>query len=341
MLKQKMNRFFYRCKSVFNKMMPNYEDIKNMPKSFMLFLNSWWQVLLVVSFLVVFLYYPLGGWIVNDIDTNTEYEINNKNPEQSAVVAMNAFLINREVNEKIWTPNLPFFFPSYFLDNMPNFQLGIVSAVSNITSAMAKKLEKTIANGEEMHLEEAAKLLKYSGTIWMFSPDNSLVPVPSANSQYKRARKHLLKYNQELLDGSVVYYRNPADMTYFLRKIGSDLAKNSSQLDVHIREESSSWFDMKSDDVFYFAKGKVYAYYLIIRALGSDYKDILVANNAYATWTQLLKTLEDAALLDPFFIRNGKQESLWAPNHLLIMAYYELKAASFCNKIIQELSQNK
>lgn len=337
MLKQKINRLLFRCSSVVKSFLVKHKKLEEWPQKFAGFINSWWKVLLSVAAVIVFLYYPLGGLFVEDIDTNTEYEINTNNPEQSAVISMNAFLINREVHEKMWTPNLPFFFPSYFLDNMPNFQMGIISAISNITSAMAKKIEKPIAKNEELHLVEAAKLLKYPGTIWMFSAENSLVPVPSANSQYKRARKHLLKYNQELLDGSNVFYKNSADLAYFLKRIGADLSKNSYGLEVRIREESSSLFDTKADDLFFEAKGKVYAYYLILRALGSDYKDVLVMNNVYQTWTQLLKNLEDAALLSPLWIRNGELDSLLAANHLQTMAYYELKAAAYCKKIVDEL----
>ena len=167
MLKQKINRFMFRSRQLAKKYAPKSWNVKKAAHQLAVFVNSWWQVLLLVSAAVIFLYYPLGGWLMNDINTNTEYEINNKHNEQSAAIAMNAFLVNREVNEKMWTPNLPFFFPSYFLDNMPNFQMGIISSVSNVTTALSKRLEKTIAENEALHLEEAAKLLRYPGTIWI------------------------------------------------------------------------------------------------------------------------------------------------------------------------------
>ena len=39
------------------------------------FLKSWWHIVTVTAITVICLYYPLGGWIINDIDTNTDYEI--------------------------------------------------------------------------------------------------------------------------------------------------------------------------------------------------------------------------------------------------------------------------
>lgn len=305
------------------------------------FLTSWWHVLLISVIAFLFLYYPLGSLLVHKIDKTTDYEINTKNPQQSAAVEMAAFLINREVNEKMWTPNLPFFFPSYFLDNMPNFQLGMIKAMSNLTSAMSRRLDSTIVGGEEeAHLRSAAHLLKYDGHIWMFSPTNSFTPVPSAHSQYRKARKQLIKFNQNLNSGHLAFYRNPADLAYFLSRIDRDLEKSIDQIDTQVREESSSWTDFKADNVFYYNQGKVYAYYLLLKALGNDYKDILVSKNAYILWTRTLKALQNGAALDSLYIRNAELNSLTAPNHLQYLGYYIIKAKDINQDIIQALLDN-
>lgn len=305
------------------------------------FLSSWWHVLLLSFLVFLFLYYPLGGWLVHKIDKTTDYEINTKNPQQSAAVEMASFLINREVNEKMWTPNLPFFFPSYFLDNMPNFQLGMMKAVSTVTSAMSRRLDSPIVGGEEeAHLKTAAQLLKYDGHIWMFSPTNSFTPVPSAHSQYRKARKQLIKFNRNLNSGHLPFYRNPADLAYFLTRINKDLSKSVENIDTQVREESTSWTDFKADNVFYYNQGKAYAYYLLLKALGNDYKDVLVNKNAYILWTRSLKALEDGTVLDSVYIRNAELNSLAAPNHLQYLAYYLVKAKDINQDIIQALLDN-
>lgn len=302
------------------------------------FLSSWWQLLILVFFAFIFLYYPIGGFIVNDIDTNTTYEINDSPQGQSATVDMMSYLIRRETKYKIWTPNLPFIFPSYFLDNMPNFQLGMISAISNTATAMSKRLQKTIKTDEKPHLKTAAELLRYPGTVWMFSPQNPLVPAPSATTQYNRARKHLISYNQELTYGSEIFYKSPADLSFILFQINKDLRSGNNQLTAHIRENSTNLFDLKADNVFYYQQGKIYAYYLLIKALGTDYKEILINYDLYNSWTRLLKALEDGAHLDPLLVRNADLNSSIAPNHLSYLAYYELKAVSLNQKIIQELN---
>ena len=107
-----------------------------------------------------------------------------------------------------------------------------------------------------------------------------------------------------------------------------------------MREESTSWTDFKADNVFYYNQGKAYAYYLLLKALGNDYKDVLVDKNAYILWTRSLKALEDGAVLDSLFIRNAELNSLAAPNHLQYLAYYLVKAKDINQDIIQALLDN-
>lgn len=302
------------------------------------FITSWWQVLLLAFCGFLLLYYPLGGWLINKIDTTTDYEINTAD-NQSATVEMMSFLIKREVSDHMWTPNLPFVFPSYFLDNMPAFQMGMMSSVSKMADAFSRRLDKTIAPQSEMPLKTAAKLLKYPGTVWMFSPQNKLVPVPSANSQYKKARKLLIAYNQSLRDGSETFYKSPRDLSYFLRRLSRSLWLSNEALESHIRENSSSWFDNRSDNVFYYQQGKLYADYLLVKALGSDYKDIIVSMDLYTPWTQLQKALEDASALHPAIVRNGELGSTSAPNHLASLGFYTLKAAFVSQNIVYKIDK--
>lgn len=307
---------------------------------FIAFVSSWWHILLFSVFAFICLYYPIGGFIINDIDRKS-YDISQPNKQQSATVEMMSFLINREVIEKNWTPNLPFFFPSYFLDNMPNFQLGIMSAVSNTANALSKKIAAPITGIEkEDHLKIAAKLLKYDGRIWMFSPQNRFTPVPSANSQYRKARKRLIKYNQDLSDGTLVFYRNPEDLAFFLRAVNKDLQKSVAALENQIREYSSNWIDSKEDDVFYYNQGKIYAYYLLLSALGQDYKDIIVNNDLYQDWTHTIKALENGSGINPLVVRNGGFNSITCPNHLNYLAFYALKSKNVNGRIAAGLEKS-
>lgn len=309
------------------------------PSKFVTFISSWWHVVLLSFVVFICLYYPIGGFIVNNIDRKS-YDITQPNNRQSATVEMMSFLINREVIEKNWTPNLPFFFPSYFLDNMPNFQLGIMSAVSNTATALSKKIDAPITGNEKENLlKTAAKLLKYDGRIWMFSPQNRFTPVPSANSQYRKARKQLIKYNQNLSDGTLIFYRNPEDLAFFLKAVNKDLQKSIAALENQIREYSSNWIDSKEDDVFYYNQGKIYAYYLLLGALGHDYKDIIVNSELYQDWTHTIKALENGSGINPLIVRNGGFNSVTCPNHLNYLAFYALKSKNINSRIAARLEK--
>ena len=306
------------------------------------FLASWWQILTICLALIIFLYYPLGGFLVSNIDRTTTYEIDENHPEQSRTVEMISFIINREVNEKIWTPNLPFFYPSYFLDNMPSFQLGMFDALSKFSSSFSKRIDKKIVSEDEQSdLQAAAELLRYPGTVWLFSAENKLLLAPSANNQYRRARRHLIRYNQNLSIGQETFYKTPADLAYLLNKSRINLSKSTNVLDAQIREESSSWIDTKADDIFYYHQGKAYAYYLLFKALGNDYKNIIVSANQYQNWISMLKALEDASSIQPIIIRNGELNSLTAPNHLSYLDMYINKAQTLISQIVQNLKHKK
>ena len=301
--------------------------------------GSSWRIIAIIICSIIFLYYPLGGLIINNIDTDTSIEISASKQERSATVETISYLIRREVNDKIWTPNLPFFYPSYFLDNMPEFQLGIIDAISNISQTLSERWETGVATKEEQLLTKADKLLHYPPTIWMFSAENKLMPAPSAHSQYRKARKLLIKYNQGLSDGSIIIYKTPQDLITILKDISINLHKTAGKLENHIREESSNYIDNQSDNLLYHAKGFAYTNYMILKALGIDYKNILLEADIYADWTRMLKALENAAQLNPLIVRNGEINSIFSPNHLTTEGFYLLKARSLMQKISYRLEQ--
>lgn len=295
-------------------------------------------VICIVGFLL--LYYPLGALLTEKIDRDTSLEINASTPKQSQTVEAMSYLINSEVNDKIWTPNLPFFFPASILDNMPNYQLGLMNGLSKFASAFEKRLDAGITDRESTsNLYKAAALLRYPGTVWMFDPHNKIKPVPSAGSQYRKARRLLIKYNQSLEEGQNVFRKSPQDLAYILRKSSLNLAQSNRQLAASIRENSSNLTDFKADDVFYYNQGKAYAYYILLRALGHDYKTVIVDFGQYQNWTSVTKALEEACAIRPLIVRNGELNSIVAPNHLSYLNAGILKARNLIDTVANELTR--
>ena len=293
------------------------------------------QTLALVIPSFIFLYYFLGAMIIQNIDTSASVYKASTEGNRSAVIDMSAYLIRREVKDNLWTPSLPFLFPSYFLDNMPNFQRGLISAVSKTISALS--VSNFVQTSENNHLQQAAQFLKYPSNVWLFSPKNKLMPAPSSATQYKKGRKELNRFNDEFSLGHAAFELSPKNFANILTFLAKDLISLETKTETYIRENSKSLIDTKADDTFYFARGKLYTYEMLFRALGLDFKEVLVQTDTYALWTSLIKDLEAAADLNPTFVRNGKLNSSITPNHLATINYLNLKAYERLKTIIQQL----
>lgn len=298
---------------------------------------SWWHIALGVIICIVFLYYPIGGFIVHNIDTSS-YQAKTDENKLSSINVL-SHLINREVHYKIWTPNLPFLFPSYFLDNMPNFQLGLMSAVGKTAAGLNKTRHLSAQTSSTNPLAEAAELLQYPGNIWLFSPQNKLLPAPSSNTQYKKGRKKLNNFNNQLKLGKIILPRDAQNLAAILQVIRKDLSQLVTKTENHIRENHDSFIDGKADDIFYFNLGKLYAYNQILKALGYDFKTVLVDYDIYQKWTEALRLLQDASDMDPLIVRNGNLNSSFSANHLVSMSYFSSRIINLLNNIITTLNQ--
>ena len=301
-------------------------------------IDSWTKLIFVGTLVFVCLYYPLGALFSSNINTDTSYEPSQKS-SKSAIIDTASYIIYREVYVNSWTPSLPFIFPASMLDNMPAFQLGLMSAVNKTISTLEQIERLEVAATNNKHpLQIAAELLRYPGTIWMFSSDNKLIPAPSSNSQYRKARKQLQKYSQLLNEGRAIYTTDAQSLKAILQKIEQDLISCATQTETHIREHSSDFFDFNADSIFFYEQGKLYGYYLLLKSATLDYKNILLQYEIYPSWTTLLRTLQDASEINPFIIRNANRESSFAPNHLIGLDNYTLKAAYTIQKIIKNIS---
>src|SRR5690606_20692880 len=127
--------------------------------------------------LALLLYYPIGMLIVHEIDDDPAFRV----PDAAAVeggshaVAIAAALIHREVDEHRWTANDPFFLPGAALDNMPNYQQGIISAIGRFAFELVDQIGRTRGSSQtDRDLQEASGQLQYPGNIWVFDLSTSL-----------------------------------------------------------------------------------------------------------------------------------------------------------------------
>ena len=162
------------------------------------------------------------------------------------------------------------------------------------------------------------------------------VLAPSSGAQYRRARKALLRFNEKPL---LPKTSQDEILTGVLRDIANNMDAVMADIERHVREHSSDWMDNSADNVFYYNQGRLYGYYVVLKALAEDFEPLILAADQYEHWTALVKSLESGVQLDPFVVRNGMPDSGSAPNHLLALGYYAAKADLLLNKIILNLQE--
>lgn len=282
----------------------------------------WW--LLPALPLVLAVSWGVGMALAHVIDDDPDFGPGTVASQQSRAVAMTARLILREVDEHKWVANDPFFNPSAALDDMPAFQTGIVAALARFTDRLA---ELSPGTGErDIELGRAAGFLKYPGTVWKFDLRSAWMPTASSEKQYRAAARNLLVYNDRLMTGEAQYPRDAATLATLLDSLGADMDAAADRLDAHMAQGHWALFDSQADDLFYDAKGRVYAQSLIVRELGWDFAAVIAAANLGEQWQSLLAALRHAAGLEPLVVLAGSENSSLFANHLANQGFRLLQA---------------
>ena len=289
-----------------------------------------WRVLLVL----LILYYPVGALIVQNIDDDPQFAPQSVAPGESRAVAVAADLVNREVNVHTWTPMLPFFVPGGILDNMPNYQRGIMAALGRFSTELMDQLGRTRGSSQtDRDLEQARGFLNEQPNVWIWQPSVSIWPSATSAQKYRAGREKLLSYNKRLAAGQAVFERRADNLQALLERIANDHGSDSGIIDQHIVEQAGNLFDTHCDDIFYFNKGRLYANFLLMRALGSDFESIIRERGLTSAWNGTVETFRIASQLDPWIVWNGWPDALLIPNHLAAQGFYLLRARTQLREI--------
>ncbi len=285
---------------------------------------SWWWAAPPVAMVAVVAYVAGGMLSAHVIDDAPDFGPGTVTAHQSRAVSMAARLILREVDEHSWVANDPFFLPSWWLDNMPNFQQGIIGAIGMFTQQTAAISDR--GQGPAVELVRASGLLKYPGTVWKFDPSTSWAPTASSEKQYRTAARNLAEYNLHQEEETTPSDRRAEDLARLIRAIGDDLARSAAGISLHLDENHWALLDSTADDVFYEVKGRAYAYSLLLREIGWDYAGVLSQRDLGGQWRDMLDCLRRAAALDPPMVINGAPDATILPNHLTNQGFFLLRA---------------
>jgi hypothetical protein len=289
-----------------------------------------WRVVLAL----ILLYYPVGALIVEDIDDDAQFTVPATTPGESRAVAIAAALVTREVDIHTWTPMQPFFMPAGPLDNMPNFQRGIMAALGRFSTELMDQLGRTRGSSQvDRDLEQARGFLNEQPNVWIWQPTVSLMPSATSAQKYRAGRERLLAYNRRLAAGQAVFERRADNLQALLERIANDHGSDSAIIDHHIVEKSGDLFDGRCDDIFYFNKGRLYANYLLLRELGVDFQNQIRDREITNSWNAMVETFRVAAQLEPWLVWNAYPDALLIPNHLAAQGFYLLRARTQLREI--------
>ncbi|PHQ70652.1 MAG: hypothetical protein COB93_04955 [Sneathiella sp.] len=297
--------------------------------------RSWKPIVLIIVFLII-AYYPIGMLMVNNIEDDINFVPTGENVVAggSKTVDMMAGLIDREININRWTANDPFFMPSSMLDNMPNYQQGVISALARFAFELTDQIGRTRGSSQtDPDLQAAAGLLQYSGTQWSWDPSISLLPTAASEEQYEKARKSLISYNKRLAEGKAVFEKRADNLIATLDRIALDIGSSTAAIDKHIDENAGDIIDFQADDLFYNIKGQSYGYFMILKTLSQDYEKLIKERALGNAWSQMLGSLTSVIELDPFIIVNATPDSQFMPNHLAAQGFYVLRARAQLQEI--------
>jgi hypothetical protein len=246
--------------------------------------------------------------------------------------------------------------PWVFLDNVPNWEFGVLTQVRDLARAMRNDFSRSQTQStEDEDLAEADPLFHYDNGRW--------IP-PDTEGRYRKGAEALERYLTRLSSPTVPdaqFFARADNLTDWLAIVEKRLGSLSQRLsasvgqvrlntdlsgDAQARQSTDSpdvvsvktpWTEI--DDVFYEARGTAWALVHFLHAMEVDFDDVLRKKNAQVSFRQIIRELESTQepLHSPMVL-NGNQFGLFA-NHSLIMANYISRANAAIidlRKLLQE-----
>jgi hypothetical protein len=287
-----------------------------------------WRKIIAGAVVVLVLLWPMMAMLSSRIDDDPEFTPKFDPKDGSQTVAMVAGLMEDEIKKAGWVANAPFFVPAHMLNNMPNYQIGMVTALGRFAFELEDQIGRARgSSASDPDLSIARARLQYSPTTWILKP-GTLWPTASAESQYKEAIQALRRYNSRLAGGDATFDTRPDNLLAALDRIAYDLGSATAELDAQItgRHKTLGLLDFKADKIFYRTKGRAYGYYMILKALRVDFKAVIASRETSELYDKMLEELRVAAVMQPLVVNNGTPGGQFFPNHLANQGFYLLRA---------------
>ena len=233
--------------------------------------------------------------------------------------------------------------PGLYLDNIPNWEFGALTGLRDLMLALRSDFSRAQSQSvEDSDLEVAQPHFNYQSDSWI---------LPSTESEYRQGTQALYRYLNRLSDNQALdgqFFARADNLTVYLaaaeKRLGS-LAQRLSYAvgqahlntalagDPNARQSTpvptqaqtkTPW--LKIDDIFFEARGYIWALLHVLQAMEIDFAPILNDKNALVSLQQINRELLNT------------QNRIWSPmilngtgfgpmaNHSLVMASYISRA---------------
>jgi Uncharacterized protein conserved in bacteria (DUF2333) len=293
-----------------------------------------------LALLLLLGYYLLGALLLTRVDDTLNFRPGKADLPAggSETAAMMSALLDREVNGYGWKPNNPWIYPTALMDNMPNYQLGILASLRPVGLELRDSVGRLRGSGgTDADLEAVYSAISYAPDRWFIGSKFPFLGM-SSESQYRDAIKGLRQYNARVGSGQATYERRVDTLVRLLDRLSLSLGNASNDLDKRM-QSPGGLFDTKADDVFYRTKGQCYAAYLLLSAMRNDYSGVVKDRAVANLWADMMDELKQAVVLDPWIVSNGKSDDVLVQNHLAAQGVHLERARQRLREISGILQQ--
>jgi hypothetical protein len=233
--------------------------------------------------------------------------------------------------------------PSIFLDNIPNWEFGVLVQVRDLSRSMRNDFSRSQSqSAEDVDLIIAEPKFNFDSKSWF---------LPASESVYQEGVDALYGYLARLQNPQnpdAQFYARADNLQEWLGQVEKRLGSLSQRLSASVGQvrlntdlagdadavqstQTSEQIVVKTpwseiDDVFYESRGAAWALIHFLKAVERDFEPVLQKKNALISMRQIVRELE------------GTQEPIWSPiilngsgfglfaNHSLVMASYISRA---------------
>lgn len=233
--------------------------------------------------------------------------------------------------------------PFVFLDDMPNWEFGALVALRDGSAVMRNHYARSQSQSvEDPDLARAEPQFNFQNDSWI---------LPATESEYRDGLAYLRAYRVRLLDDSdtnAQFFARADNLAAWLQVVEKRLGSLSQRLSASVGQvrsntnlandpaaqqstpmsgvvyDSTPWLEV--DDVFYEARGHVWALLHLFRAVEIDFRNSLERKNAVTSLQQIIRELEEAQRpISSPMVLNGSGFG-WVANYSLTMANYISRA---------------